>query len=143
MLDFGCHRIEVLLNIIGPIKSTIATLKTVLFDRQVEDTGIAVFQFEGGPCGTLSITHAARESQDTLDIFGSQGSIHVASLNAGEVRVTSSAGERIEILPPAANFHQPLIDDFTRAVLDQKEPGVSGSVGREVTRIEDEIYRDI
>ena len=109
----------------------------------MEDTGVAVFQFERGPCATLSITHAARESQDTIDIFGSQGSIHVASLNEGNLRVINSTGERLENLPPAPNFHLPLIDDFTRAVLEQKEPKVSGAVGREVARIEAEIYGEI
>lgn len=141
MLDFGCHRIEVLLNIFGPITRTTAILNTVILDRQVEDAGVAVFQFERGPCGTLTVAHAAKEAQDTLDIFGSQGSIHVASLNEGNVRVKASDGERVEALPPAPNFHQPLIDDFATAVLNQAEPRVSGDLGREVNRIEAEIYR--
>lgn len=141
MFDFGCHRIEVLLNILGPITETSATLKTVVLDRQVEDAGVAVFQFERGPCGVLSIAHATSEPQDTLDIFGSQGSIHVASLNEGTVRIKTSAGERVEALPPAANFHEPLIDDFTNAVLNGTSPSVTAEIGREVARIEAEIYR--
>lgn len=141
MLDFGCHRIEVLLNIFGAIKSTIAKLSTVALNRQVEDTGVAVFQFERGPCATLSISHASSEPQDTLDVFCSRGSIHVAVLNEGRVRVVTSEGERVEALPPATNFHQPLIDDFTNAVLDDREPRVDGAIGREVARIEAEIYR--
>ena len=143
MFDFGCHRIEVLLNILGPIVHTSAILNTVVLDRQVEDAGVAVFQFERGPCGTLSVAHAARDAQDTLDIFGSQGSIHVASLNEGIVRVKMGNDERLETLPPAANFHQPLIDDFTKAVLDQTDPKVSGEAGRAVARIEAEIYRTV
>lgn len=141
MFDFGCHRIEVLLNILGPIARTSAILKTVVLDRQVEDAGVAIFQFERGPCGTLSIAHATREAQDTLDIFGSKGSIHVASLNEGNVRVKIGDVERFEPLPPATNFHQPLIDDFTSAVLNQRDPKVSGELGREVARVEAEIYR--
>jgi len=107
----------------------------------VEDAGIAVFRFAGGACGALSVAHAAREAQDTLDIFGSQGSIHVATLNEGNVRVKTNEGERVEAWPPAANFHQPLIDDFTNAVLSNTEPKVGGHIGLEVNRIEAEIYR--
>jgi len=140
MLDFGCHRIEVLLNLFGPIVNTNATLSTVVLDRQVEDTGIAVFQFASGPCATLSISHAIREAQDTLDIFGTRGSVHVRTLNEGIVRLQTGEGERVETLPPASNFHQPLIDDFTKAVLNQTEPSVTGETGREVSRIEAEIY---
>jgi predicted dehydrogenase len=140
MFDFGCHRIEVLLNVLGPIIHTASVLNTVVFDRQVEDTGVAIFQFERGCCGALSITHASRESQDTLDIFGNRGSIHVASLNEGTIRVRTSMGERIEALPPATNFHQPLIDDFAQAILAQKDPRVTGATGRDVAIIEAEIY---
>lgn len=140
MLDFGCHRIEVLQNILGPITRTSAILNTVVLEREVEDAGIAIFQFAGGACGTLSVAHAAREAQDTLDIFGSQGSIHVSSLNEGNVRVKTNESERVEQWPPAANFHQPLIDDFTNAILNNTEPKVSGEIGREVSRIEDAIY---
>jgi predicted dehydrogenase len=142
MLDFGCHRIEVLQNILGPITQTGSLLNTVVFERQVEDTGVAVFQFARGTLGVLSITHAARQSQDTVAIFGSLGSIHVESLNEGTVAIKTGAGERLEALPPAQNFHQPLIDDFTQAVIEDRQPQVDAEIGREVTRIEAQIYRE-
>lgn len=141
MFDFGCHRIEVLTNILGPIGKVKAITSNVLFDRQVEDTTTALFQFERGTSGVLSVTHAARESQDTLDIFGSRGSIHVPILNAGTMRVTSDAGERVETHPPDANFHGPLIRDFAEAVINDREPAVGGATGRMVAQIEEEIYQ--
>ena len=141
MFDFGCHRIEVLLNLFGPVRETRGTLRNILFEREVEDTGVAVLQFSSGPCGVLSVTHAAREAQDTLDIFGSRGSLHITELNAGTLRIKTDAGERTETHPPHANFHQPLIDDFAQAVLAGREPQTDGEVGREVARIEAEIYQ--
>jgi len=140
MFDFGCHRIEVLLTILGPISHTSALLNTVVFDRQVEDTGVAMFKFERGACATLSVTHAAKEAQDTLDIFGSQGSLHLASLNEGRLRITTGESERVEVLPPAANFHRPLIEDFVQAVLGPGQPKVDGEAGLAVARIEAAIY---
>jgi predicted dehydrogenase len=140
MMDFGCHRIEVLMNIFGKIIRTRGDIGQVLFEREVEDTAIACFEFEDKTRGTLTVTHAALESQDTLDIFGSLGSIHVPVLNRGEMRIKTRDTERVESHPPHANIHQPLIEDFTRAVLDDREPGVGGGVGREVARIEEEVY---
>jgi predicted dehydrogenase len=140
MMDFGCHRIEVLMNIFGPIRSTTSVVGNVLFDREVEDTAIATFAFEAGLRATLTVTHAAFESQDTLDIFGSEGSIHIPVLNRGQMRVKTTQGEREETHPPHVNIHQPLIEDFTRAVLDDREPQAGGGIGREVARIEEEIY---
>jgi predicted dehydrogenase len=143
MFDFGCHRIEVLMNIFGGITRTQSTLRNVLFEREVEDTAIAVFQFGDGACGTLTVTHAAHEPQDTLEIFASLGSIHVASLNEGKMSVKTSDGTRLESHPPASNIHQPLIEDFTQAVLNKREPKVNGEIGCEICRIEDEIYEQL
>lgn len=140
MSDFGCHRIEVLTNILGPIAKVRAITANVLFDREVEDTATALFQFEGGSSGVLTVTHAAREPQDTLDIFGSHGSIHVRALNEGMMKVISDEGERVETHSPDANLHAPLIRDFVEAVVNDREPAVTGDVGRAVAKIEEEIY---
>lgn len=140
MFDFGCHRIEVLTNILGPIKRVNAMTANVLFDREVEDTATALFQFDRGACGVLCVTHAAREPQDTLDIFGSRGSIHVPVLNEPLIRVVSDEGERIEERPAARNLHAPLITDFVAAVADDREPAVNGDTGRMVAQIEATLY---
>jgi len=141
MFDFGCHRIEVLLNIFGAVEVVRGFVSRLVFEREVEDTATAVFHFESGPNTVLNVTHAALESQDTLDIFGTEGSLHIPVLNAGVMTVRTREGERTEKHPPHQNIHQPLIDDFTRAVLDDREPSVVGDIGREVNRIEEEIYR--
>jgi predicted dehydrogenase len=140
MFDFGCHRIEVLLDVFGGIRNVKATVANVLFDREVEDTAAAVFQFDRGTCGMLTVSHAAHEPQDSLSVFGSRGSVHVAVLNEGNVRVKNEKGERTESHPPAPNFHQPLIEDFIRAILENREPAVGGVTGRQVASVEEQIY---
>jgi predicted dehydrogenase len=140
MFDFGCHRIEVLAHILGRITRVAALTANSLFDREVEDTATASFQFEGGTCGVLTVTHAACEPQDSLDIFGAGGSISVPVLNEGRMRVRNHEGELWESHPPATNFHEPLITDFVQAVFANRPPKVSGEIGRMVARIEEAIY---
>ena len=140
MFDFGCHRIELLTNILGPIAKVKAMTAKVLFEREVEDTAMALFQFECGGCGVLSVTHAAREPRDTLEIYGSLGSIHVPVLNEGTMRVVDDQGERTEAHSPDPNLHAPLIKDFVAAVIEDREPAVGGEIGRAVAKIEAEIY---
>ena len=140
MFDFGCHRIEVLLDVLGPVCGVTSMVGNVAFRRDVEDTAIAVLEFERGGYATLSVTHAAREPQDTLTIFGTEGSIHVESLNAGVMRVRRGSHETVESLPPHANLHQPLIEDFTVAVLAKRTPTVTGEIGRAVAVVEERIY---
>jgi len=140
MMDFGCHRIEVLMNLFGKIGRTKSLIGRTLFEREVEDTCVASFEFESGLQAVLTVTHAAIESQDTLDIFGSEGSIHIPVLNRGDLIVKSASGERLEQHLPHANIHLPLIKDFADALIENREPKVGGKIGREVARIEEAIY---
>ncbi len=140
MFDFGCHRLEVLLNVFGAVERVTGTTAKIVFDREVEDTATACLHFAGGPCALLAVTHAAMEPRDTLDIFGTSGSIHIAKLNAGDLRVLTSGGERLETYPPAANLHAPLVEDFVAAVAGGREPAVTGEIGRTVAVLEDAIY---
>ena len=144
MFDFGCHRLEVLLNLFGPLRRTTSLVANVVFDREVEDTAVAALQFECGACATVTVTHAVMEPRDTLSVFGTIGSIHVAALNVGYVTIRSGGGgatDRVELHPPARNLHQPLVDDFVAAVLAGREPAVTGDIGRVVAAIEEGIYR--
>ena len=143
MFDFGCHRIEVLLDIFGEVREVKATLANAFFNRDVEDVATAVFQFERGTCGTLTVAHAAREPQDTFDLFCSQGSIHIPVLNEVTMHVLTGGGERIETHANAKNIHQPLIEDFAAAILGNREPVVTGEIGRNVAQVEEEIYRNL
>ena len=143
MFDFGCHRLEVLTHLFGPVRRVTGMLANVLFTRDVEDTAAALLQFEGGACGVVAVTHAAIEPRDTVEIFGSGGSFHVANLNKGELRIRQGSDEeRVEQHSPASNFHLPLIEDFVDAVVDDREPGVTGDIGREIARLEQAIYAD-
>jgi predicted dehydrogenase len=142
MMDFGCHRLEVLLNLFGQVEHVTGQTAKVVFNREVEDTAVAVLRFEHGPCATVTVTHAAAESNDTLDIFATEGSIHIAKLNAGVMRIMGPAGTRDETHAPAANLHAPLVEDFVRTVSSGREPSVTGEIGRRVAALEDAIYSE-
>ncbi len=141
MADFGCHRIEVLLDLLGPFREVHGFSARVRFpEREVEDTCVAHFRFPGGAMAVLEVSHAAQERRDTLELIGTEGSAQVAALNAGVIRVFGSAGEREESHPPHANLHQPLVEDFVEAVSQGREPAVTGEIGLAVARAVHAIY---
>ena len=140
MMDFGCHRIEVLINLFGKVTTVRSTVSNAMLQHQVEDTASAIFQFENGTSATLTVTHAAMEPKDTLDIFGTNGSIHIPVLNNGEIVIDAGGEVRRESHPPAPNIHAPLIGDFVEAILQDREPEVTGDDGLEVQATIDEIY---
>ncbi|HEX7296412.1 MAG TPA: Gfo/Idh/MocA family oxidoreductase [Pyrinomonadaceae bacterium] len=140
MFDFGCHRIQVLLHLFGPMQKVTAVTSTALFDRVVEDTASASFKFETGGVATLTVSHAVMEPRDSLTVFGSEGTMHVDVLNEGQLVITTRDGARSEMHPPARNIHQPLVEDFVQAVISNREPEVTGEMGKAVAEVEEEIY---
>ena len=141
MMDFGCHRIEVLLHLLGPIREASCHHAHVLFQRAVEDTSVATFRFESGALATLAVSHATSEPRDSVQVDGSEGSISIPVLNRGELVLRTARGERIETHPPHPNLHLPSIVDFVVALREGRPPAVDGEMGREVTRIEDLLYQ--
>lgn len=142
MMGAGCHRIEVLLDLFGPVERVSSTLRNVLFEREVEDMGVALLAFASGTCGVLAASNSILEPADTLDIYGSKGSIRIASLNSGALEVSTEGEVRREVHLPHENPHLPVVDDFVRAVFDRSEPGVSGEIALAVQEIESAIYAD-
>lgn len=135
MFDFGCHRIELLLKLLGEPRSVSGVLTNAVFDRPVEDSGTVALGFEGGAIGTVAVSHAAEESQDTFDLFCESGSAHVPVLN-GERLLVVRGGERLEeIHAPPSNLHEPLVAQFVAAILDGDDPAVGGEQGRGVNRV--------
>jgi predicted dehydrogenase len=141
MMDFGCHRLEVLTDLFGTVSEVQSITANVVFDREVEDTAAVLLRFDEGPCASVAVTHGAHEPQDTLDIFGRSGSVHIPVLNTGDIHIKTDEGERTESHPPHANIHLPLIEDFADAVLKHRDPRVGGETGRSIAMLEDQIYR--
>lgn len=141
MMDFGSHRLEVLTNLFGQVSEIKSVIGNAAFERETEDTAIAGLKFESGVFANVTVTHAAFEAKDTLEIFGTKGTISVPVLNKETLIVKTENGERTEIHPNHTNVHQPLIADFTGAVLNNKEPQITGETGKTIAALEDEIYK--
>lgn len=141
MMDFGCHRLEVLTNLFGKVSEIKSVIGNAAFERETEDTAMASLKFESGVFANVTVTHAAFEPKDTLEIFGTKGTIDIPVLNKGTIIIKTENGERTEIHPNHANVHQPLIADFTEAVLNSKEPQITGDTGKLIAKLEDEIYK--
>ncbi len=140
LMDFGCHRLEVLLNLLGPVKKVIGQKANIIFDREVEDTTAVQLEFEQGAWAQLTVSTAIHEARDRLDIYGSKGSIHVPVLNGSVVTVWAASRERREDHPPHANIHLPYIQAVTDALLNDRRPPLDGELGRLVAWIGEQVY---
>jgi predicted dehydrogenase len=141
LMDFGCHRIEVLLHLLGAIDTVKASTGKVYDRHDVEDVATLLLEFATGAHGVLSVMRGGTEDRDSVTILGTKGAVRVNTLSQGALTVTSDRGSQSETLPPHPNPHLPLIEAFTGSLLEGKVPEVDGHIGLRVQQIVDQAYR--
>ena len=141
LMDFGCHRIEVMLHLLGAIVTVKAATGKVYDRHAVEDVATLLVEFENGAHGLLSVMRGGTEDRDTVTLLGTRGTVRVNTLSQGAITVTTAGSRQTETLPPHPNPHLPLIEAFTRCLLEGAAPEVDGRIGLRVQQIVDDAYR--
>lgn len=141
LMDIGSHRIDVLLDILGAVTQVSAFTDRLLFERQVEDSALVIMRHSSGAHSTVGAYHSIGQHCDELEILGSKGRIAMRSLNSGRFTFTQGSEEKkTPKKPPHENLHLPLIEDFGRAVIEGRQPRVTGHIGRLTNRIMEAAY---
>jgi predicted dehydrogenase len=117
LYDIGSHRIDAMHYLFGKAESACGRRSNALHKLAVEDSASAVLQFAGGVHGMVDVRWNSRIGRDQFRVIGVEGEINLDSLNGAELRVNTGAGSQVEMLPPHANLHYPLILNFVGAVV--------------------------
>jgi predicted dehydrogenase len=142
LMDFGCHRIEVLLHLLGKEIAAGGVCGRVYGDHDVEDTATVAIGFASGANGVVSATRGGTLERDVVCIQGTRGVVRVDNLNGGWLTVTGEAGTRQETWPCHANPHLPLIEAFGNAIREKRPFEVDAETGWRVQRIIDAVYQN-
>jgi UDP-N-acetyl-2-amino-2-deoxyglucuronate dehydrogenase len=161
LMNQGIHQIDLLLWFMGPVREVVAKTTAIGHEGlEVEDLACALLTFENGAMGVIEGStatwpgHAAR-----VEIHGSDGSavIEDGGLRFWRFREETEEDERIRqeqmgesVLgsgagDPLANLkwegHRRQIEDFARAILENRDPIIGGHEGRRAVEIIQAIYR--
>ena len=102
---------------------------------------MGMLNFRDGLTAWTCFLWSSRTGLDEFEIVGADGRVSLLPLDGPTLTITAAGKTTEEKLPPPANRHEPLIRDFSSALLEKREPVVSGSEGRKTTLIMDAIYR--
>jgi predicted dehydrogenase len=142
LLDMGCHSIECLRWLLGkpPIARVSATLATLRHEERtrLDDTAVVQLELQDG-ARLLSESSWSLQGgmESTLEVHGTDGTLHVDLLGEGGVRVwRGGEGWKVEHPDPLglSGYPQELehfLDAFSRGV----EPEETGEDGRSVLEI--------
>ena len=139
-MDIGSHRLDLFLMLMGDIANVQARCGASP-DFDAEEMATLLVEFESGCHGVLQCYFGTVNTPDRLEVIGTDGRATTEDLNAGELTIFTTAGTRVESLPPHANFHAPLISDFTDAIRSNRPPLVTGEIGMATNEVIGIAYR--
>jgi len=148
LIDMGGHCIDLLEMFFGRIARVSCFINNSVHAYKSEDSATAMLFFENGALATVDTFFCIPDnsSKNVLELYGSKGSIladgtigqgpagrMVAFIerdgkdyNAQQAR---TAAEGLKIEPEPVNTYQAEIEEFSRAILDDREPTISGQLG--------------
>ncbi len=140
LMDIGSHRINLLLDMFGPIAEVKSFCGTLAAEYASENIASVLFRHQSGVHASLTCLFGTPLDPDEFVVIGTRGRLRTAPLNGGELTIETADGHRVEQHPPHANLHAPLIADFTAAILADCPPTVTGEEGRRTTEAMDRAY---
>jgi UDP-N-acetyl-2-amino-2-deoxyglucuronate dehydrogenase len=155
-MDGGClmnqsiHNIDLLQWMMGPVESVFGYTANNFRKIEAEDVGVAVLKFKNGALGVIeaSTTIYPENLEETLAIFGEKGTVELGGIAVNKIetwKFADSQDENLEMeqqdVPNVYGFgHDALIEDFIRAVIEDRRPYIDGREGIKSLRIVLGIY---
>ncbi len=140
LMDIGSHRLDVFIQLFGEVRAVQATMMdSPVFEA--EQVATVMVEFSSGIHGVLQCYFGTANTPDRLEIIGTDGRVTVEDLNEGDLTLNTAAGKTIESHPPADNLHGPLIEDFSSALIEKRDPTITGQIGKLTNDIMEIAYQ--
>lgn len=141
LMDIGSHRLDIFLQLLGEVHSVQACMMDSP-DFDAEQVATVMVQFDNGAHGLLQSYFGTVDAPDRLEVIGTDGRITMEDLNQGDLVLHTAAGQTHESHPPAANLHGALIEDFSLALIQNRDPAITGQTGKTINVIMRKAYEN-
>ena len=131
-VDIGCHTLDLLDFLLGPITSACGHVGNQLRAYPAEDVVAMSFAFGSGVLGTGLWNFGCYANDDRVEIVGDAGRMVFATFGDTPIRVDSRSGTREYALPNPAHIQQPLIETIVAEL--RGETGACPSTAASGTR---------
>lgn len=152
-MNQGVHGIDLILWLVGDVESVFARCETLTRNIEVEDTAIALLKFRNGAVGVIEGTTSVYPGQDTrFEIHGENGTVIFSDSGFHQWRKIGSdtdtfpdvKSERVggssDPTDISSYGHFVLIDDMIGAVLEDRDPMITGESARKAVDLILAIY---
>jgi len=148
LIDMGGHCIDLLEMFFGRIARVNCLINNIVHDYKSEDSAVAALFFENGALGTVDTFFCIPDnsSKNVLELYGSQGSIlargTIGQAPAGEMvafleqdgksydaQQARTEAQGIVIAAAPVNTYLAEIEEFSQAIIDERESLIGGELG--------------
>lgn len=117
LYDIASHRIDVLNFFFGQPLRVSGHLSNAVHHYAVEDNATVMIDYAEGVRGIVDVRWHSKVKRDECRIRGTEGEMELSPLNGPELVYPQGREQAREDLPPHANLHYPMIENFVDAVL--------------------------
>ena len=146
LLNQGIHAIDLMQWVGGLPASVMGIVSTRRHDIEVEDFATAALIYEGGGHGTLHCTTSQAPNHQRLELWGNEGALIMDDWQVTLHRLQTGVDDFIQndksptydspgstaetfTFRPVGRTHAPAIDDFARAIIEDRDPAITGEDG--------------
>ena len=163
LINQGVHTVDLLLWLFGPVRRVFGRTAALLHAIEVEDTAVAVLEFENGALGTIDAATSAYPGYSRrIELTGSNGTLIIDGDRLTHADLIDSPSYPNPTNPPDprdrrepgsssasasspvvadATAHQRVIEDFIRAMATGSAPACDGREGRRSVAVVEAIYQ--
>ena len=116
-LDLGCHTLDIIDFIAGPMDRVSGAAANVASPYDVEDHVVLHGRFESGALGVATWNFAAAVPADCIEFLGTAGRLSLSTFGAEPVSLESATGREEFDLPNPPHIQQPLIQSIVDELL--------------------------
>jgi predicted dehydrogenase len=142
-VDIGCHTLDILDWLFGPITDVRGLASNQLGAYPPEDTVAMAFAFGNGLLGTGLWNFDSHDRHDMVEVIGDAGRIAFATFGDGPIRVDNAQGTREFHVDNPLHIQQPLIETIVAELTGTPGacPSTAESAAR-TSRVMDQVLRD-
>jgi len=129
----AAHTLDLMVWMMGPAKSVVASTATVAHNIEVEDMGHAIVKYDNGAQGVLEASTVIQPGYpNRIEIHGEKGSIiltdseivdwTVQAMEAPKLGIISNASGIKDPMAIGTQGHEKIISDFIEAIQQNREP---------------------
>lgn len=152
LMNQAIHNLDLLTWLIGDVAEVYSMNATRIRNIESDDVAAGVVRFRNGALGVIeaATTIYPRNLEETLSIFGEEGSVKVGGTTASLIEHWNMASmseleikelmEKVKENPIGKPGHQCIIEDMMDAIRENRDPLVTGEDGKKALQLVMALY---